>query len=71
MTLAERVSHNIAETRRRAGLSQMQFIERVSGLTQPGLSRLESGRQLARLSTLVKIARGLEVPVAELLAGIE
>lgn len=47
-------------------LSLRQLEER-SGVDQSIISQLENGRRKARLNTLVKIARGLDVPVEELL----
>jgi len=40
------------------------------GLHFSEISRLERGRRDAQLSTIVKLARGLGVSPAELLAGI-
>jgi transcriptional regulator with XRE-family HTH domain len=70
MRLAREVGHNIAEARQRAGLSQMQFTERVE-MTQQEISRMECGRHTPRLETLVKVARALDVPLAALLIGID
>lgn len=70
MTVAREVGHNIAEARHRAGLTQMQFTERV-GMIQQEISRLERGCHTPRLETLVKVARALDVPLAALLIGVE
>ena len=59
----------------------LRRLRRASGLTQEGLSartkidtgeisRLERGARDPQLRTIVRIARGLDVTVAELLAGI-
>ena len=59
----------------------LRRLRRESGLTQEGLSartkidtgeisRLERGARDPQLRTIVRIARGLDVTVAELLAGI-
>jgi transcriptional regulator with XRE-family HTH domain len=61
---------NLRRLRLAAGLTQ----EALSGSTQldPGeISRLERGARNPRLTTLVRIARGLDVTVAELLADVK
>jgi ribosome-binding protein aMBF1 (putative translation factor) len=70
MTLAERISNNIAEARRGAGLSQADLGFRLHSASQE-ISRLESGRICPRLTTLQRVARALEVPLMDLLDGIE
>jgi transcriptional regulator with XRE-family HTH domain len=65
----DQLGANIRRIRRAAGLSQMQLSDRCD-LHFSEISRLERGGRDARLSTIVKIARGLEVPAAELLAGV-
>jgi transcriptional regulator with XRE-family HTH domain len=70
MTIAKEVGHNIAEARQQAGLTQMQFSERV-GMIQQEISRMERGRHTPRLETLVRVARALDVPLAALLIGVE
>jgi ribosome-binding protein aMBF1 (putative translation factor) len=70
MTLAERISGNIANARRQAGLSQADLGFRLHAASQE-ISRLESGRFCPRLTTLQRVARALEVPLMDLLDGIE
>jgi ribosome-binding protein aMBF1 (putative translation factor) len=70
MTLAEQIGRNVAEARRQAGLSQVALSECVP-MRQQEISRLERGRHCPRVETLLGFARALEVPVAELLAGVE
>jgi transcriptional regulator with XRE-family HTH domain len=63
-------SENLRRARIAAGLTQ----EALADATQldPGeISRLERGSRDPQLRTIVRIARGLGVPVSELLAGIE
>jgi transcriptional regulator with XRE-family HTH domain len=71
MTAAKQVGRNIAEARKRAGLTQHQLGNRL--FIHPGdVSRLECGRHGGpRLATLVRLARALEVPVTDLVRGIE
>jgi transcriptional regulator with XRE-family HTH domain len=65
----DQLGANIRRIRRDAGMSQMELSDRC-GLHFSEISRLERGRRDAQLSTIVKLARGLGVPPAELLAGI-
>jgi transcriptional regulator with XRE-family HTH domain len=70
MSLAKQVGRNIAEARREAGLSQNQLSERTA-ICHQDISRMECGRNCPRIPTLLRIARGLEVPLPDLLRGIE
>lgn len=71
MTVAKRVGRNIAEARREADLTQTQLAARMEAAGQE-VSRLECGRRSCpQLMTLLRVARALEVPVADLLRGVE
>jgi transcriptional regulator with XRE-family HTH domain len=65
----DQLGANIRRIRRAAGLSQMELSDRC-GLHFSEISRLERGRRDARLSTIVKLAQGLGVAPADLLAGV-
>jgi transcriptional regulator with XRE-family HTH domain len=65
----DQLGANIRRIRRDAGLSQMELSDRC-GLHFSEISRLERGRRDAQLSTIVKLAHGLGVAPAELLAGV-
>ncbi len=67
--IAGRFATNLATTRRRAGLSQEELGVRAS-LHRTEISQLERGLRVARIDTLVKLAGGLGVAPADLLAGI-
>lgn len=69
MTLAEEIGRNIAQARRRAGLTQGQLGERAS-IRQNDICRLERGHYSPHLKTLVRLAGALEVSAADLLDGI-
>ncbi len=63
-------AENLRRLRLASGLTQ----EDLSDATAMGaaeISRLERGGRDPQLHTIVRLARGLGVPVAELLAGIE
>lgn len=70
MSVAKQVGNNIAEARRGAGLSQTQLALRLHTASQE-ISRLESGRACPRLTTLLRVARAIEVPLTDLVQGIE
>jgi transcriptional regulator with XRE-family HTH domain len=65
----ERLGSNVRRLRRAAGLSQIELADRC-GMHFTEISRLERGRKDPQLSTIVKLARGLDVAPADLLAGI-
>ena len=52
------------------GYSQNQFAKHL-GMDQANLSRIEAETQHAQMPTLVRIARGLSVPVAAILRNSE
>ena len=69
--IREQVGCNIAEARRRAGLSQTQLAVRLATASQE-ISRIECGRRsVPGLTTLLRVAHALEVPLTDLLQGIE
>lgn len=70
MNVAEQVSRNIVKARRSAGLSQTHLAHRLRTASQE-ISRLESGRVCPRLTTLLRVARALDVPLTDLVQGIE
>jgi transcriptional regulator with XRE-family HTH domain len=70
VTPVERFGRNLFMARRRAGLAQGELARRVS-MQQNDLSLLERGRRRPRLDTLVRLARGLEMPAGDLLRGID
>lgn len=64
------VARNIREARDGRGLTQEALADRTDGLTSVQVSRAERGVADLRLSTIVRIAAGLEVPAADLLRGV-
>jgi len=62
----EQFGANLRNLRLDVGLTQMELSNR-SGLDMAEISRLESGQRDVRLSTIVRLADGLEVPVRALL----
>lgn len=61
---------NIRRTRKESGLSQEDVAE-ACRCHRTEISLLERGGRDARLSTLLRVARALRVPVARLVEGIE
>lgn len=68
-TPASQVGARLARERKRQCKS-MATLARVAGTHASEVSRLERGLRDPRLSTLVRIARALDVPVAALVDGI-
>lgn len=65
----EQFGANVRRARVRRGLSQQRLAAR-SRLHRTEISLLERGRE-PRLSTIVRLARSLEVPLTALFEGIE
>lgn len=61
---------NVERIRQKRGLTQEQ-LGWASGIHQTAVARIESGERKPTLETVFKLARGLEVPPAELFAGID
>lgn len=70
MKPGERVGENVRRERKKRDWSQMKLAE-ASTLHLTEISRIEGGSRDPRLSTIVKIARGLKIRPAELLDGIK
>jgi ribosome-binding protein aMBF1 (putative translation factor) len=68
--LSKQVGRNCAEARKRAGLSQHQLSLRLF-IHPNDISRMERGHHCPRLTTLVRLAQVLEVPLTDLVRGIE
>ena len=63
------VGQNIRANRERLGITQEALAHRC-GLHPVELGRAERGVRALRVSTVVKIAHGLEVPPGNLLVGL-
>lgn len=63
------VGRNIREQRKRLGLTQEDLAGRA-GMHVVEVGRAERGVRDVRVSTVAKLARGLDVPAAELLRGV-
>jgi transcriptional regulator with XRE-family HTH domain len=69
VSVARQFGSNLANVRRRAGLSQEEVGVRAS-LHRTEISLLERGERLPRVDTLVKVAGALEISPCDLLEGI-
>ncbi len=69
MELRKQFAANLIDARLRARLTQEALGLEV-GLHRTEISLLERGGRSPRLDTIVKLARGLGVPPADLLRGI-
>jgi len=63
-------AQNLRRLRVAAGFTQ-EALSDVTKIDAGEISRLERGTRDPQLRTIVRIARGLGVPVTELLAGVE
>lgn len=63
------VGQNIRTNRKRLGITQEALAERCD-MHPVEIGRAERGLRDLRISTVVKIARGLDVPACELLRGM-
>jgi len=66
----EQLGANLRRLRTAAGLSQMELSNR-SGVDMAEISRLERGRKDPRLTTIVRVASGLDVDASDLVRGIK
>ena len=66
----EQLGVNLRRLRLAAGLTQMELSNR-SGLDMAEISRLERGVKDPRLSTIVRLAIGLQVDAGDLVRGIQ
>jgi transcriptional regulator with XRE-family HTH domain len=66
-SLAERFAANVVWFRVQAGLTQQELADRV-GMDRVVLGKLEQGRRLPRLDTILKLVAGLEVKNCDLVA---
>jgi transcriptional regulator with XRE-family HTH domain len=60
---------NLRRTRARVGISQEELASRC-GLHRTEISFLERAQREPRLSTIVKLARALEISAGDLLKGL-
>jgi transcriptional regulator with XRE-family HTH domain len=63
------VARNLRQARERAGMTQ-EALGWAAGLHPTEIGRLESGTRNAGLDTLVKVARGLDLSVSDLVRGL-
>ncbi|MGH2854728.1 MAG: helix-turn-helix domain-containing protein [Solirubrobacteraceae bacterium] len=64
-----KVGQNIRTERKRAGLTQ-EALAHECDMHPVEVGRAERGTRDLRVSTVVKLARGLKIPAAKLLDGI-
>lgn len=67
--LLQAFGKRIAEVRKAKGVTQSQLAERVN-MSVVTIAYIETGKRWVRLGTLDKIARALNVNVAELFKGL-
>jgi len=59
----------VAEVRKSKGITQQQLAELV-GMSVVAIAYIETGKRWARLGTLSKIAKHLEVNISDLFSGL-
>jgi ribosome-binding protein aMBF1 (putative translation factor) len=64
------VGQNIRAERKRVGITQEALAERCD-MHPVEVGRAERGVRDLRISTVVKLARGLQIPACELLRGVK
>lgn len=65
----DQLGENLRRLRESAGLTQMELSLRC-GMDMAEISRLERGLRDPRLSTIVRLATGLQLDAADLVRGI-
>jgi transcriptional regulator with XRE-family HTH domain len=65
----EQFARNLRSRRQAAGMSQEQLADRT-GLHPTEISRLERAAREPRLGTMLKLAKGLDIGIEKLVAGI-
>ena len=66
----ERFGRNLKQARKELGWTQ-EDLGHAADLHSTEIGRLERGAREPRLSTIVRLARALEVPPAKLFVGID
>ena len=69
MEAGETLGANVKRERKRLGLSQ-ERLGQLCDLNMTEISRLEGAKRDPRLTTIVKVAKGLGIPPSRLLDGI-
>ena len=64
------MAKRMKELRKKRGFSQEAFADHA-GLHRVAVGWVEQGKRVPSLKTLVKISRGLDISVSELLKGID
>lgn len=68
--VARQFGENLARCRKRADVSQDE-LSVLASVHRTEISQLERGLRVARIDTLIKLARSLEVSADELLEGMD
>jgi transcriptional regulator with XRE-family HTH domain len=64
-----KVGHNVRANRERIGITQEALADRA-GMHPVEVGRAERGLRDLRISTVVKLAKGLGIPACELMSGL-
>lgn len=67
--LLKNFGRRIAEVRKQRGITQQQLAEEI-GMSVVAIAYIETGKRWARLGTLDKIAKALDVQISDLFKGV-
>jgi XRE family transcriptional regulator, regulator of sulfur utilization len=70
MNIAEEFGKNLHRARKRTGISQ-EHLAVLASLHRTEIGLLERGERLPRIDTAIKLAGALDLPLAQLVEGIE
>jgi transcriptional regulator with XRE-family HTH domain len=62
-----KLGQTLRQARLKKKLTQLD-LEVLTGIPEADISRIENGRKNFAVTTLIKLAKGLEIPVSKLLA---
>jgi transcriptional regulator with XRE-family HTH domain len=68
--IAEHIAERIRQRRRQLGMTTAQLAAQI-GITRENATRLQSGRHLPRLDTLVRVCQALGLRVSALLRPLD
>ncbi len=65
--ILEKFGEHLKQVRKKQGLTLLE-IEVATGISEGSLSKIENGKKNPALTTLVKLSKGMGIPLAKLLS---
>jgi len=62
-----KIGQTIRQARIKKGLTLLE-LEVLTGISEGGISKIENGKKNFAITTLIKLAKGLEIPLSKLLS---